>query len=362
MPRSDESRGGRSEGVQDVDTGFSYPVMTFKSKPGDDLAKEHEFSGILSTDDVDPQGDKIIAKGIDTRRFMALGGPIIAGSHYSEAFANGECAVVAKALKIQKTPTSLLLKKGVFDTDPLSARYEGKVKRGFMCGLSVGLRVIERDYKDTRRGGTVRIVAKSELIHVLITSQPVNPNAIIAAKSLQRIAELERRVEETLGRSDRLDEIADDIATLQESVKSLVGGEQSPDVPTVDTPESGTDVSPEAIAESLLGLSEVVSGLVDTAFKAAHPELPDDAFIVEKGAERDSDGKVEKKYRHLPHHTASVESPAEHTSINKALLRNALARVNQVKPLKESKSTYIARAEAHLRRHASALGIGEDKE
>lgn len=83
--------------------------------------------------------------------------------------------------------------------------------------------------------------------------------------------------------------------------------------------------------------------------------FPDASFIVETGAEKDKDGKTLQAYRHLPHHNKNVKSPTENSSVDIPHLRNALARVNQVQPLKENVSKYRSRAQSHLRAHAKAL-------
>ena len=83
--------------------------------------------------------------------------------------------------------------------------------------------------------------------------------------------------------------------------------------------------------------------------------FPDAAFIVERGAEKDDQGKTLQKFRHLPHHKKTAKDPNENSSVDIPHLRNALARVNQVKSIKEPKSQFIKRARAHLERHAKAL-------
>lgn len=83
--------------------------------------------------------------------------------------------------------------------------------------------------------------------------------------------------------------------------------------------------------------------------------FPDAAFIVEKGAEKDKKGKTLQKYRHLPHHKKNVTSATDNGSIDVPHLRNALARVNQVKPVKENAATYRKRAKSHLQTHARAV-------
>jgi hypothetical protein len=79
--------------------------------------------------------------------------------------------------------------------------------------------------------------------------------------------------------------------------------------------------------------------------------FPDAAFIVEKGAEKE-DGKTLQKYRHLPHHTKGVTSATDNGTVDLPHLRNALARVNQVTPVKEDAKGFKSRALAHLQAHA----------
>lgn len=83
--------------------------------------------------------------------------------------------------------------------------------------------------------------------------------------------------------------------------------------------------------------------------------FPDAAFIVEHGAEKDDNGKTLQKFRHLPHHNKNVKSPTENSTVDLPHLRNALARVGQVKPIKEDSSGFISRARAHLEKHAKVL-------
>jgi len=83
--------------------------------------------------------------------------------------------------------------------------------------------------------------------------------------------------------------------------------------------------------------------------------FPDAAFIIEKGAEKDKNGKTLQKFRHLPHHNKSVTSATDNGSVDVPHLRNALARVNQTKPIKESAANFRKRAKSHLQSHARAV-------
>lgn len=74
-------------------------------------------------------------------------------------------------------------------------------------------------------------------------------------------------------------------------------------------------------------------------------KLPDAAFALVKTV----DGR---KQRALPHHGPQASSPTENSSVDLGRLRNALARINQVKGFS---SGDIAAAQRHLDAHAKAL-------
>jgi len=79
--------------------------------------------------------------------------------------------------------------------------------------------------------------------------------------------------------------------------------------------------------------------------------LPNAAFAVVEPCWR-----TRKDARHLPHHTAAVKSPSENSSIDLPHLRNALARMNQIKSVCGGSDAAIrARAKTHLVRHAKAV-------
>ncbi len=119
---------------------------------------------------------------------------------------------------------------------------------------------------------------------------------------------------------------------------------------TVEELIAGLDelISKQLVAGELLDVTDCVIDENTKAIKCRASGLPNAAFIVEKGAEAGSDGKTLEKFKHLPHHTKSG-------SVVLPCLRNALARVNQVKPVKENASAFRKRAETHLRKHASKL-------
>jgi cation transport regulator ChaB len=87
--------------------------------------------------------------------------------------------------------------------------------------------------------------------------------------------------------------------------------------------------------------------------------LPDAAFAYVEKAYRDGDTK-NKNARHAPHHNANVRSATEKSSVDLPHLRNALARVNQLKSVTgESNEMIQSKAKAHLMAHAKQWGVGE---
>ena len=73
--------------------------------------------------------------------------------------------------------------------------------------------------------------------------------------------------------------------------------------------------------------------------------LPDAAFAIVY-----TKGKT--KIRKLPHHNKNVKSPTENSSVDIPHLRNALARVNQIK---DTPASIVSKAKTHLENHAKAL-------
>lgn len=83
--------------------------------------------------------------------------------------------------------------------------------------------------------------------------------------------------------------------------------------------------------------------------------LPDSSFAY---VEHGPDGQ---KHGYLPHHT-SKGGGTSNVNLDMAHLRNAFARVNQVKPKfgSISKEALVAKCKAHLNHHRSALKGGDD--
>jgi len=85
-------------------------------------------------------------------------------------------------------------------------------------------------------------------------------------------------------------------------------------------------------------------------------DLPDQAFAYIEPCYKRGETK-NKNARHLPHHNEKVKDPNENSTVDIPHLRNALARVNQIKPIcpDTNREKAINTAKRHLMKHARAL-------
>jgi len=90
--------------------------------------------------------------------------------------------------------------------------------------------------------------------------------------------------------------------------------------------------------------------------------LEDNCFaVVEDTGKKDDEGRtIPKTARHLPHHAKGNGASGTGGTVDLPHLRNALARMNQIKPVTDTITTEKLRAKAkeHLIAHAKKLGIG----
>ncbi len=97
--------------------------------------------------------------------------------------------------------------------------------------------------------------------------------------------------------------------------------------------------------------------IVKVQSSAQKSDLPDVAFaVIERGGKRDAQGRTKpQNLRHLPHHTGAVQDGSHHDTVDLPRLRNALARMNQIKAGTKDTDARIQRiAKSHLIRHAKA--------
>ncbi len=281
------------------------------TESGHNKDKKRSINGIASTEEISRSGIFIDISGIDVRPFKK--NPIVLASHYAQVFDLTPGVIGAVGL-IAKRNNSLLFKHMVFDTDPLSEAWFQKIQKGFVRMVSIGIMPIKMEIEEkiVGKGKSQRTIqflniSKSELLEISPTAIGANRGAFIDPRSLPPSKETEAI-------QARIDGLQKDVEEMQRML-------------------DGSDEEHESFGDA---------------------SFPDAAFIVEKGAPKE-DGKTPQKFRHLPHHRASVGSPTENSSIDVPHLRNALARVNQVKPVSENASGYRARAERHLQAHAKAV-------
>lgn len=93
-------------------------------------------------------------------------------------------------------------------------------------------------------------------------------------------------------------------------------------------------------------LDKMLTKAVENASAAQRKNLPDSAFAwVGKGTD-------ERNRRILPHHVNTVKSASENTSVDVGRLRNAFARINQVRDVPQAA---ISKARTHLNTHANVV-------
>ena len=216
------------------------------------------FSGYLNANTVDREQEIYDPEGIDTKAFKNAGGPILA-RHYGETTAEGYSCVVARVLSLQSRKDGLFIQKAEFDTDPLSEHYKGKVSRGFIKAMSAGFLRREVDAREVR-GKRVYVVTKSELIHGILTTQPMNRESLITGvKSLDRLAAFERQLEAIKSATvplDRFEELAESIERISETLAAL-----SVALNPADTPKPTEQKELDRLASSMAGLAKQAASI-----------------------------------------------------------------------------------------------------
>lgn len=283
-------------------------------------------SGIASVREVSRSNLLIEPEGIDLRHFRR--NPVALACHHQIVPMTLEPAVVALVGRVGIMDKALAFKNMNFDTDPLAEAWLQKIRSGFVRMVSVGVRPVKVEYVEEERGkGENRELVRylrfieSELIEISPCGIGANRGAFIDA------GEREQKPQSFKALADALHRLESEV----ESLRSIIRG------------DAGLDGD----------------GAADEAYGDA--SFPDAAFIVEKGAPKEG-GKTVQKYRHLPHHNRSAKSATDNGSVDLPHLRNALARVNQVKPHLESRESYISRAKSHLNAHARVLLDSRKKE
>lgn len=286
-------------------------VEWLHEQAGDEGKKSssRSISGIASVRNISRSGLLIEPEGIDLTHFRR--NPVALACHNQVVPATLFPGVIATVGKVAVVGQALTFKNMAFDDDKLADAWLQKIRKGFVRMVSVGVRPIKVEYVEEEKKvkGEKQVVrylrfVESELVEISPCGIGANRGAFIdpGERTPQALRE-------------QLDSLREEV----ERLRSIV--------------EETDDESDESYGDA---------------------SWPDAAFIVEKGAPK-KDGRTVHTYRHLPHHRSSVKNPTENGSVDLPHLRNALARVGQVKPHKEEKASYVARAKAHLNAHARVL-------
>jgi len=294
-----------SSGVIQHGTPFMVEEAAGGKRPNDRCV-----NGVASVEAISRSGLKILLSGLDLTHYNKFN-PVVLAGHSQYVPLTLMPGAIATVERVSKSGDTLKFRKMRFDTDPLAEAWYQKVTKNIVRMVSVGVRPIEMEYveEEVGKGRNRRIeryicLVESELIELSVTVIGANIGAMI-----------DRQPDRDDGQA--FDALAKELASLRTAVDAL---------------------------QSAAAFGETYG---DASF-------PDAAFIVERGAEKEG-GKTVHKYRHLPHHSSAAKSATENSTIDVSHLRNALARVNQVKPVKESASAYRSRATAHLKAHARAV-------
>ncbi len=281
-------------------------------------AKKRTVSGVASVEEISRSRHLFQVKGIDLQHFKQ--NPVVLACHQqcNDNLMPGAIGFVEKISKRDDGKT-LVFRNMTFDTDPLAEAWWQKVSKGIVRMVSIGAWPLEwelgEEVKGTGKNKTVERfvdIIRSELVEISVVPIGANRGAII---------DVDRP---SAGQSvdDRLIKLESAIAELCDELTFTQGFELYHD---------GTRTQ----------------GFGDASW-------PDASFIVEEGAPREGE-RTEHRFRHLPHHRKTVKSPTENGTVDLPHLRNALARLGQVKPHKEGVEAFRKRARKHLDAHARVL-------
>jgi len=291
-------------GIIQQDTPFAVEEAA-ERRPGD-----RSVNGVASVEMVSRSGLKILIAGLDLSHYNKFN-PVVLAGHCQYVPLTMMPGAIATVQRVVKAGDTLKFRGMQFDTDPLAQAWYDKITKNIVRMVSIGVNPIEVEYveEDVGKGRNRRIerylcFLQSELVELSVTAIGANVGAMI-----------DRQPDKENGQM--LSKLAEELTALQAAVDAL----------------------------------QAASSIGETYGDAS---FPDAAFIVEHGAEKEG-GKTVHKYRHLPHHSSAAKSSTENSTIDVPHLRNALARVNQVKPVKESASAFRARATSHLRAHARVV-------
>ena len=178
---------------------------------------------VVSTGDLDREGDIIQPDGIDTKAYKR--NPVILFNHRSYE------APIARAESIG-VEGGALVATAQFPEQGVSAKSDeiyGLIKAGLINAASIGFIPTEWKFRDEDRSGWGRVFEKCEMTEFSFVSVPANANAIILERSL---------VSDQFESSAKV--LADAVKELKESITPQAA---APDAPNETETVKGADES-----------------------------------------------------------------------------------------------------------------------
>lgn len=131
---------------------------------------EGEIEGIIATEDIDRYNEKMDIKGLDIKKFMASGGPVLYGHDY-------QALPIGKTESIRKSGGKLIARfKLAIDVSHLAFQVYNLILGNFLTGLSIGF--IGKEFDEE-----TNTWVEAEMLEFSVVPVPANSAAIITAKS-----------------------------------------------------------------------------------------------------------------------------------------------------------------------------------
>lgn len=173
---------------------------------------EGEVEFVVSTGAVDAHGERINVDGINYKEYMK--NPVVLWGH------DGYSLPIAKATKVWKSDGKLMARATFYLKDEFAAKVYNFIVDGFLNAVSIGGMV--EDW-----GSDGMTIAKLKMKEFSVVSIPANPEALVAAKSLDtdKQKELDKlfitAVQKRLANNTSLDELIQQIETLENLTATL---------------------------------------------------------------------------------------------------------------------------------------------
>jgi HK97 family phage prohead protease len=257
--------------------------------------EERSFDAVASNEDIDRDGDRIMAAGWDLDNFIK--NPVIPWAHnYGEPPVARATQIGIKDGRLMFRPKFPTAEEYPF-ADTIWKLYKG----GYLKAFSVGFMPKRWEYVERGAGKRGRDYMEQELWEISACTVPSNPNALVAAKSAGVISEEEEKIltqsheatkdeaePETLERGilnrepstdllAQIERINKNLDTLGENLAELLKDRRQPQPsPASAAPQPDTDtdhghesppLTPDAlktaIAEALSGIERRIETAVD---------------------------------------------------------------------------------------------------